>query len=339
MRLTVLTLTLAVVVSACSEDPVQPTTVRVPAVQTALQAATANRSIVEFNGQVRKDFRQTVASLGGTVDFVADGAGFAGVSGLAPGALATLQRSNGVSAVYDDIVVQLDPVQRGDALSADMSAMSPTNPAGALAFNAFQWNMRAISAPAAWAAGNLGSPNVTAAILDTGLDYDNFDLNGLVDLSRSVSFVPSDDAILTALFPTRNKLDDLGGHGTLVASQVSSNALVFAGVSSRTRLMGIKVLGFSGSGQHEPRHLRRRRQGGQRPVRRHREPRAQLHESRGDGRGGRGRQRLDQHRRRRSDFLRFLRGTARDLRLRHRAYLRFAVRRAVGQRRCARALQ
>ena len=34
----------------------------------------------------------------------------------------------------------------------------------------------------------------TVAILDTGIDYDAFDLNGLVDLSRSTSFVPSDDA-------------------------------------------------------------------------------------------------------------------------------------------------
>jgi subtilisin family serine protease len=108
--------------------------------------------------------------------------------------------------------------------------------------------MRAISAPAAWAGGNLGSPSVTAAILDSGIDYDNLDMSGLVDLSRSVSFVPSDDAILAALFPSRNTLDDLSGHGTLVASQVSSNAVVFAGVSSRTRLMGIKVLGFAGSG-------------------------------------------------------------------------------------------
>src|SRR5262249_17872605 len=76
----------------------------------------------------------------------------------------------------------------------------------------------------------------------------NLDMNGVVDLTRSVSFVPSDDAILTALFPTRNKIDDLGGHGTIVATQVASNAVVFAGVSSRTRLMGVKVLGFSGRG-------------------------------------------------------------------------------------------
>jgi len=248
MRLKVLGLALAVVVSACSEDPVEPTGARSPTANTAVQAAGVTRSIVEFNGQLRKDFRAQVAALGGTVNFVAEGAGFAGVSGLSASAVATLGRSPGIAAIYDDITLQVDAVQRGSAVAAEVSAASPTNPAAALLFPSLQWNMRAISAPAAWAAGNLGSPNVTAAILDSGIDYDDFDMNGLVDLSRSVSFVPSDDAILAALFPTRNPIDDLGGHGTLVASQVSSNALVFAGVSSRTRLMGIKVLGFTGSG-------------------------------------------------------------------------------------------
>jgi subtilisin family serine protease len=240
---------LAVALSACSEDPVQPTSARIPAVNAAVQAGAASRSIVEFNGPVRKDFRQTVASLGGSVDFVVEGVGFAGVSGLSAGALATLRRSAGVGAVYDDVIVQLgSPGERGAAVSGEVSAMSPTNPAGAILFNSLQWNMRAINAPAAWTAGNLGSSTVTAAILDSGIDYDNPDLNGLVDLSRSASFVPSDDAILTTLFPTRNKIDDLGAHGTLTATQVSSNAFAFAGVSSRTRLIGVKVLGFSGSG-------------------------------------------------------------------------------------------
>ena len=82
MRLKVLTLTLAVTVSACSEDPVQPTGVLSPTASAAAQSAGANRSIVEFNGQLRKDFRNQVAALGGRVDFVAEGVGFAGVSGL-----------------------------------------------------------------------------------------------------------------------------------------------------------------------------------------------------------------------------------------------------------------
>ena len=94
--------------------------------------------------------------------------------------------------------------------------------------------------------GTSGSSTVTAAILDSGIDYDNFDLNGVVDLSRSTSFVPTDDALLAALFPTRNPLDDLVGHGMLTSALVASNGLVFAGVTSRTRLIGVKVLGATG---------------------------------------------------------------------------------------------
>ena len=247
MRISVLSLVATVALVACSDSPVQPTTARALSATADVAAAARSRSVVEFNGAVRKDFAATVAALGGTVDFVADGAGFAGVSGLTAQAAATLGRSNGIAAVYDDVVMQLAPPVRSGAISRDVSALSPSNPAAAILFP-IQWNMRAINAPGAWAAGYLGSSNVTAAILDSGIDYDAFDLNGLVDLSRSTSFVPSDDALLNVFFPARNKIDDLGGHGTLVATQVSSNGLVFAGVSSRTRLMGVKVLGQSGSG-------------------------------------------------------------------------------------------
>jgi len=248
MKLSVLSLAaIAVGVTACADNPVQPITARVPAANAAVSSA-GSRTVVEFNGPVRKDFGASVAALGGTVDFVSENGGFAAVSGLAPDAVTRLARMSGISSAYPDVTVQLESMpQVGQALTANVSAMSPTNPAAALAFS-LQWNMLAISAPQAWAAGDLGSPNVTAAIIDSGIDYDAFDLNGLVDLSRSVSFVPADDAILNTFFPTRNKVDDLGGHGTLVATQVSSNGLVFAGVSSRTHLMGIKVLGQNGTG-------------------------------------------------------------------------------------------
>ena len=245
MRLKVLTLALAVMVSACSEDPVQPTAAPSPSASVAAKAASEGRSIVEFNGQLRKDFRAQVAALGGSVDFVAEGAGFAGVSGLSATAAATLGRSPGITAVYDDIAISAAPPQRGPTLSGELSPLSPNAPQTALLFS-WQWNMRAINAPAAWAAGYLGSPNVTAAILDSGMDYDNFDLNGLVDLSRSTSFVPTDDALLAALFPGRNAVDDLVYHGTVIAAQVASNGLVFAGVTSKTRLMAVKVLGATG---------------------------------------------------------------------------------------------
>ncbi len=115
-------------------------------------------------------------------------------------------------------------------------------------WRSWQWNMRAIKADQAWAAGRLGSAGVTVAILDTGIDYNDLDLNGLVDLSRSASFVPTDDSITAHFFPTRNLITDYNGHGTNVAAQVSSKAVAFAGVTSRTTLIGVKVLGQNGSG-------------------------------------------------------------------------------------------
>ena len=249
MKLTALSLAaLAFAVAACGDDMVQPTVDRSPKPAAALQADAASRFVVEFNGPVRKDFADRVAALGGTVTYVANGAGFAGVSGLSAAAAAALQRQSGIGAVYDDPAVQLNDVTTyGAAEAADVSAMSIANPAAAFRFS-FQWNMRAIAANTAWAAGNLGSANVTAAIIDSGIDYDSFDMNGMVDLSRSTSFVASDNAFVAAVFPTRNLLDDLNGHGTNVATQVSSNATVFAGVNSRARLIGVKVIGAGGSG-------------------------------------------------------------------------------------------
>ena len=126
-------------------------------------------------------------------------------------------------------------------------------------------------APAAWLAGKLGSSTVTVAIIDTGIDYDLPDLTGRVDLSRSHSFmdtfvgngddpstpafdadpiVPADDTILRrfGIFAGRDLITDLNGHGTNVATQVSSNAVRYAGVTSLTRLIGVKVLGANGLG-------------------------------------------------------------------------------------------
>ena len=49
-------------------------------------------------------------------------------------------------------------------------------------------------------------------------------------------------------FPTRSVISDYNGHGTNVAQQVSSKAFAFAGVSSKTKLIGVKVLGSNGVG-------------------------------------------------------------------------------------------
>ena len=192
-------------------------------------------------------FRASVEALGGTVSFLHEGAGFAVVGGLSAGGATQLAGASSVAEVKPDAIVALDHPRPAVIREMEAGIASQANPATAIRYS-WQWNMRAIEAQKAWQAGKLGSASVTVAILDTGIDYNSLDANGLVDLSRSTSFIASDNAIRAAHFPGRHVVDDFNGHGTNVASQVSSTGFAHAGVTSKTTLMGVKVLGANGSG-------------------------------------------------------------------------------------------
>lgn len=240
--------------AACTSDvPTLPSSGDASAARAAAPTASERYLVAANGGGFGSDFADRVAALGGTVESIHPGAGIAVVSGVSSANLSKLARLSGVSDVQADATIQVLPAAsavRADASSVDASsvdAQSVANPAAAILFS-WQWNMRLIRANAAWAAGKLGSEGVTVAILDSGMDYNNLDLNGLVDLSRSASFVASDDSITAKFFPSRNKITDYNGHGTNVAQQVSSKAVAFAGVTSKTTLLGVKVIGRSGSG-------------------------------------------------------------------------------------------
>ena len=242
----------ALTLAACSADTPEPLApIAAPARASRSVAAAPSRYILASNGGFAKDLAARVTALGGTLVRVHDGAGIAVVSGISSAAAARLSSIGGVNDVQADVEFSLDAptaVAMADASTAqDPSINSVSNPAGASRYS-WQWNMRDIHADAAWSAGKLGDPSVTVAILDTGIDYDDPDLNGLVDLSRSTSFIPSDDSITATYFPSRNVIDDYHGHGTNVAAQVSSKAAVHAGVTSKTTLIGVKVLSGQGSG-------------------------------------------------------------------------------------------
>jgi hypothetical protein len=243
----------ALALGACADAPTVAAPSSAPRLQTAVAVPGEQRHLVRLTGDA-PDFDRQVAALGGTVAFRHAGARIAIVAGLGDAAAQTLATGRGIAEVRPDAVVTLArPAQDAPVLeleaatAAEGGILSQANPATAIRY-AWQWNMRAIGAHTAWAAGKLGSANVRVAILDTGLDYTALDLNGLVDLSRSISFVASDNAIRAANFPTRHNVDDFNGHGTNVATQVSSTGFAHAGVSSRTTLMGVKVLDASGSG-------------------------------------------------------------------------------------------
>jgi lantibiotic leader peptide-processing serine protease len=203
------------------------------------------RLIVASSSGFSSDFGSQISALGGKVESLHAGAGIAVVSGADSAKVAALK---GVSDVEADITISLEaPLAAVQAEAPADTASTTANPTTASRYS-WQWNMRDISADKAWAAGQLGNAGVTAAILDTGIDYDAPDLVGLVDLSRSASFIPADDAITAKYFPTRNVISDYHGHGTNVATQISSNAHALAGVTSKTTLIGVKVLDAHGSG-------------------------------------------------------------------------------------------
>lgn len=246
-RLVVALAVLAVLPLACSDRPVAPS---VDAPQFAAVPAPdfddTQRHLVLFSGlAVDPDFEAAVVEAGGTVPF-AHPSGIAIVDGLDDPTARSLTRLRGVADVVPDGAFELDPMASDRLQPVSNVLESPAAPAAALLF-ARQWNMMAIHADAAWTAGRVGSSAVTLAILDSGIDYLYPDLSGRVDLSRSVSFVPSDDALVAQYFPSRHPVTDLRWHGTHVATAAVSNALFFAGVTSGTTLIGVKVCNVSGS--------------------------------------------------------------------------------------------
>jgi len=212
-----------------------------------VDASTGLHLVVFKSNRVPADLSRAVNAVGGSVETAYSKFGFATVAGLDDSGVAALQARKDVLYVEADRLLQLEVPETTEPVALDDARItSIDDPTTALAFG-LQWDMRAILADAAWAAGKLGSGDVTVAILDTGLDYQNPDLSGRVDLSRSISLIPSDDALVDANFPGTNYVTDLNFHGTNVGSIVATNAWAFAGVTSKTTLIGVKICDWEGS--------------------------------------------------------------------------------------------
>lgn len=229
----------AVALSACVDEPTAPL---LKSQKSFTVQAPTQRYIVALKGKnASRVFEARVAALGGIVDANLDVIGGAVVSGLSETAVAQLRRNSDVLAIDAE---ELVPFQTRSttpfALADDAAQVASVSMPNTAILYALQWNLRAIGANQAWAAGQLGSSSVKVAILDTGLDTNSPDAAGLID-AASKSFVPADDHWVTTLFPGRPMISDLNGHGTNVASQVSSAAWGFAGVNSRAKLLGVKV--------------------------------------------------------------------------------------------------
>jgi subtilisin family serine protease len=213
------------------------------------EAPTAQRYLVGFKGKAPKQLDGEVAKLGGTVDAVYGKFGVAIVSGIETDGADALGKVRGVDFVELEPMFEIGLPAVGEAQAADAGVASPSDPTGAFFYGlGWQWHMTAANAEGAWSAGRLGSPEVTVAVLDGGIDYTHLDLQGLVDMNRSVSFIGDPDEFYRNLyFPSAEPFVDLQYHGTHVAATIASNAEVGAGVTSMTTIMAVKVCNLFGS--------------------------------------------------------------------------------------------
>ena len=106
------------------------------------------------------------------------------------------------------------------------------------------WGIYYINAPEAWEVST-GSNSVYVAVIDSGIDYTNFDLTANVATNYGKNFLDTNALA---------KDDHSSGHGTHVAGiigAVGNNSQGIAGVCWDVKLIPLKVLNKSGSGSEE----------------------------------------------------------------------------------------
>jgi thermitase len=142
------------------------------------------------------------------------------------------------------------------AVQAASSLTTPWTPTGALTYTtylplawncspqpeadpyfSYQYDMSLIHADAAWRQCGTGASELTIAIIDTGVDLEHPDLQA--NLLPGYDFVDDDDVP-----------DDGNGHGTNVAGIAAAalNGIGVAGVAPTARILPVRVLNNSGSG-------------------------------------------------------------------------------------------
>ncbi len=105
-------------------------------------------------------------------------------------------------------------------------------------FSTLQWNLQKIDMPDAWGITE-GSNNVTVAVIDSGVDYNNPDFAGST-IIKGENFITG----------TMDPMDDFG-HGTHIAGIIaatSNNNLGISGIDWKVKLLAIKVIDSNGQG-------------------------------------------------------------------------------------------
>lgn len=155
--------------------------------------------------------------------------------------------------IEDEIVAQAPRAVTGPVagpMSAPSAAAGIQSPMHAPLLP-LQWGIFKTQTDLAW---NLtqGSPQVSVAVVDTGICAHHMDLAGKVDAARSASFVPADQEIgvcphiYPPACPDCPPWEDGYFHGTAVASLISTNNLGMAGVAPQVSMFAVKVCSCEG---------------------------------------------------------------------------------------------
>jgi len=225
--------------SACNADNTDPGGQLVPTTRSSLTAGN-DYVILGKGNQLPANLAALVATAGGTLTSTASQIGVATASSADTNFGTAAARIGGVQAVALDQVVQwispTEHVQDAGEVTEDVGQASHGNNE---TFYNLTWAPKAVHAPEAWDAGNLGA-GARVAVLDGGLNNLHIDLNGSVDVARSASFVPG------FLFN-----QDVAGfsHATHVAGIIAArdNGVGTIGIAPSATIIGVKVL-HGGSG-------------------------------------------------------------------------------------------
>lgn len=174
-----------------------------------------------------------IAAAGGTVTY-SHANGFAMVSSGAADFVARANASKAFTDIAADRFVQWRQAEQSFPL--ETAAVTATDES----FWPLQWAPLAVKAPGAWAAGYTGA-GVRVAILDGGVYDAHVDLNGSVDVARSISFVPGYNF---------NEDTSTFWHGTHVAGIVAArdNGVGIIGIAPGATIVSVKII-HNGGGE------------------------------------------------------------------------------------------
>ncbi len=213
--------------------------------QAGALAAQDGRYVVELKRGIPANLDAMVAAAGGTVQRVLPQIGYVVVKANDPQFADRMAKQINVVGVYASSKLQLSPIFEGTAFRAPKRTTAATgNPADASLFPC-QWQLQKMDAPEAWALGAMGSLNAKVAIIDTGVDPTQDDMVGRVDEGESVNMLASPSECGAEDDDT---IHDLAGHGTFMASMVTTNGINMAAVAPETQIVAVKVFSCTGQG-------------------------------------------------------------------------------------------